>query len=97
VAHPSVAHFEAFWTAAFSGFLATAGPDEHIVFAPELLPSLINYARTIPGPDGHRIEEGDRWQQSSVLSTIARRCYDRALAAADPAPDATTTASTSVG
>lgn len=80
-AHPSVAHFEAFWTAAFRGFLQHAAPDEHVVFAPELLPAAINYARTVPAPDGSRVEEGDRWQQSAVLSAIARRCYEEALAA----------------
>jgi hypothetical protein len=82
VTHPSVAHFEAFWTAAFEGFLSTAGDDEHIVFAPELLPAQINYARTIPGPDGSPVEEGDRWEQASVLSDIARRCFEKAAAAA---------------
>lgn len=75
--HPSVAHFEAFWTAAFRGFLATAGPDEHIVFAPELLPPQIHYARTVPTPTG-REEESDRWAQSLVLTDIARRCWTRA-------------------
>ena len=81
--HPSVDHFEAFWTAAFRGFLATAGPDEHIVFAPELLPAQINYARTVPGPgdNGDRVEDGDRWQQASVLNDIARRCWHRATEA----------------
>jgi hypothetical protein len=78
--HPSVAHFEAFWTAACAGFLATAADDEHLVFAPELLPAQINYARTVPGPDGTPVEEGDRWQQAGVLSDIARRCFDKAAA-----------------
>jgi hypothetical protein len=76
--HPSVAHFETFWTAAFRGFLGHADPAEQVVFAPELLPAAINYARTVPGPDGDRVEEGDRWQQAQVLTAIARRCYDRA-------------------
>ena len=86
-AHPSVAHFEAFWTAAFRGFLATAAPDEHIVFAPELLPPQINYARTIPGPTPTvpRVEEGDRWSQSLVLCEIARRCWNRAATESSPA------------
>lgn len=76
--HPSVAHFEAFWTAAFEGFLATASDDEHIVFAPELLPSEIYYARTVPGSNGRPVEEGDRWEQAAVLSAIARRCFESA-------------------
>ena len=78
--HPSVAHFEAFWTAAFRGFLATAAPDEHIVFAPELLPPQVHYARTVPGPAGTRVEDSDRYHQSLVLTGIARRCWDAATA-----------------
>lgn len=83
--HPSVAHFEALWTAAFRGFLATAGPDEHMVFAPELLPPQIHYARTVPAPTepGGRAEETDRWHQALVLVEIARRCWSHAL---DTAP-----------
>ena len=73
--HPSVAHFEQFWTAAFRGFLAHAEPSERIVFAPELLPAAIGYARTVPDAAGRRVEEGDRWQQALVLTDIARRCY----------------------
>lgn len=80
--HPSVAHFEALWTAAFRGFLAHAGPDDHIVFAPELLPAQIHYARTVPALPGtagaSRVEEGDRWHQALVLNGIARRCYEAA-------------------
>jgi hypothetical protein len=80
--HPGVAHFEAFWTAAFRGFLATAGPGDHIVFAPELLPPQIHYARTVPTPTG-REEESDRWTQSLVLTDIARRCWTRAQEAGE--------------
>ncbi|HEY8545296.1 MAG TPA: hypothetical protein VIL36_09625 [Acidimicrobiales bacterium] len=84
-AHPSVADFEALWTAAFRGFLATAGPGEHVVFAPELLPPQVHYARTVPTPEG-RAEESDRWEQALVLTRIARRCWDRARAEVEVDP-----------
>jgi hypothetical protein len=73
--HPSVDHFRQFWTAAMAGFLADAAPGDVLPFAPELLPSEINYARTVPGPDGARQEEGDRWQQALLLCTIAEQCF----------------------
>jgi hypothetical protein len=90
-AHPSVAHFEQFWTAAFRGFLSHAHPDERIVFAPELLPAAIGYARTAPGADGRRVEEGDRWQQALVLTRIAGRCYAEAAAETGAATEAAAT------
>jgi hypothetical protein len=68
--HPSVAHFQAMWSAVFG-----AADGERIIFAPELLPAAIHYARTVPGPDGHPIEDTDRWQQSLVLCDIARACH----------------------
>lgn len=104
--HPSVAHFEAFWTAAFRGFLAAAGPDHHIVFAPELLPPQIGYARTVPAPIGPtgpapttadgaaRVEEGDRWHQAQVLTGIARRCWTRAEAEVEAAATSPATPAT---
>lgn len=77
----SVAHFRRFWTESMRGFLATASPGDVMVFAPELLPSIINYARTVPSPDGSRVEEGDRWTQALRYVDIARECF--AAAAAD--------------
>jgi hypothetical protein len=72
--HPSVDHFRQFWTAAMAGFLADAQRGDVLPFAPELLPPEINYARTVPTPDG-RQEEGDRWAQALLYCTIAEQCF----------------------
>ncbi len=85
---PSVAHFRALWTRALAGAIAGAAddpvppPDLQIGFAPELLPAEIGYALLVPGPDGTRREEGDRWAQAVVLTDIAADCF--AAAAASP-------------
>lgn len=76
--HPSVAHFRDFWTRAMAGFLATADPGDVLPFAPELLPSEINYARTAVGPDGEPREEVDRWKQAILLADIAEDCFTAA-------------------
>jgi len=84
---PHVDHFRAFWTRSFAGCIASAQHDTggasgfEIGFAPELLPAEIGYARRVPGPDGTMQEEGDRWQQSLVLSRIASECFAAALTA----------------
>lgn len=78
--HPSVGHFRQFWTAAMAGFLRTAEPGDVLPFAPELLPPEIDYARTVPTPDGGRTEEGDRWQQGLLYCDIAQQCFDAAVA-----------------
>ncbi|MEI7592137.1 MAG: hypothetical protein WCK41_02825 [Actinomycetes bacterium] len=78
--YPSVAHFRSFWTRASAGFLATAGPNETLAFAPELLPAMFGYAITMPTDDGTLVEEGDRWAQGLVLGRIARECFDAAIA-----------------
>jgi len=70
---PHVAHFNQLWSLVFSGFLRSATPGSIIVFAPELLPSRIAYARQFEGR-----EEGDRWQQALVLSRLARECFESA-------------------
>lgn len=77
--HPSVEHFRRFWTEAMAGFLTSAGPGDLLPFAPELLPAEINYARTVPTPDGGRQEEGDRWAQGILYCTIAEECFEVAL------------------
>jgi sugar phosphate isomerase/epimerase len=77
--HPYVAHFKKLWTAAFTGFLASAKPTDFICFAPELLAPEIYYARVFPDVSGKLLEESDRWQQSLVLAGIARECFDSAL------------------
>ena len=60
------------------GFLQAASAGDVMVFAPELLPSVINYARTVPSPHGSRVEEGDRWKQALLLVDIASECFDQA-------------------
>jgi hypothetical protein len=76
--HPSVEHFRDMWTRAMRGFRRDAQPGDLFVFAPELLPSMINYARLVAGPDGEPREEGDRWEQALRLCDIARECWTEA-------------------
>jgi hypothetical protein len=70
-----VDHFRTMWTRCMAGFLDEAGPGDVLVFAPELLPASIHYARTVPGPDGEPVEDCDRWEQALVLCGIARECF----------------------
>lgn len=79
-------HFHEMWTRAFAGFLETAGSDETICFAPELLPNWailngqhveINYARMKAGKAGP-IEETDRWLEGLALSAMALQAFDDA-------------------
>ena len=83
-----LAHFRLLWTRAFEGFIRTVAQDVlppprlEIGFAPELLPPEVGYARLVPdsaGADGGLREEGDRWQQSVVLTEIASECFQAAL------------------
>ncbi len=81
--HPSMVaamdHFRAMWTAAFAGFLRSAKAGEVFIFAPELLPPCINYARTVRSPDGQRwVEDGDRWNDAKRYAEIARECFELA-------------------
>lgn len=71
--HPYVTHFRTFWTAAFAGFLRNGDGRRQICFVPELLDPSIYYARTFQGR-----EECDRWQQSQVLTRLARECFEKA-------------------
>ena len=66
---PYVEHFRTLWTAVLASFLAS-GESDTICFATELLPSEFYYARRFKGQ-----EESDRWQQSLVLTRIARECF----------------------
>lgn len=65
-----VTHFRQLWTACFR--YGTR------IFAPELLAPSIYYARTFPGPNGHPVEESDRWEQSLILKKIAEDCWEDA-------------------
>jgi hypothetical protein len=76
--YPYVGHFKRLWTAAFSGFLASAKPTDFISFVPELLAPDIYYARVFPNSNGEFVEESDRWQQSLLLVDIARECFANA-------------------
>jgi sugar phosphate isomerase/epimerase len=77
--HPYIAHFKQLWTAAFTGFLASAKPTDFICFTPELLHPEIYYARVFPNPEGQLVEESDRWEQSLLLANIAEDCFAKAL------------------
>lgn len=83
--HPSVPTFREMWTRSMEGFLRSAAPGDVFVFAPELLPAEIGYARLVPGPDGEPREEGDRWEQALLLCRLARECFAAAVDRVAPA------------
>jgi hypothetical protein len=71
---PYVAHFRTLWTRCFESYLRDPTPQQpFLTFAPELLAAGIFYARTFNGK-----EESDRWQQSLLLTQIARECFAEA-------------------
>jgi hypothetical protein len=70
---PFVDHFRTLWTQVFEAFLRRSPPGERFCFTAELLASNIYYAREFRGQ-----EESDRWQQSLVLTQIARECFSEA-------------------
>jgi hypothetical protein len=68
---PYVAHFRTLWTRCFQAYLRDSAPQQpFITFAAELLAPGIFYARTFHGE-----EESDRWQQSLLLTQVARECF----------------------
>jgi hypothetical protein len=67
---PFVQHFRTMWMQVFEAFIRRHGCAAAFRFAPELLSSRIFYAREIDGK-----EESDRWEQSLVLTEIARDCF----------------------
>jgi hypothetical protein len=67
---PFVQHFREMWLQVFEDFVHRQAHDAVFRFAPELLSPKIFFAREIDGK-----EESDRWQQSLVLSEIARECF----------------------
>lgn len=75
-----VEHFRQMWGATFRGFLAAPDRPSRLPFAPELLPPVTNYARTVIGSDGERREETDRWQQALLLCELAEKLFAEALA-----------------
>lgn len=74
-----VNHFRQMWRAVFDAFLINPDGRAELVFAPELLPAVINYARTVPTDNG-RDEETDRWQQARLLCELAERLFAEASA-----------------
>jgi hypothetical protein len=71
---PYVAHFRTLWTRCFEAFLRDPAPQQpFFTFTPELLAPGIYYARTFQGT-----EESNRWQQSLLLTQIARECFAEA-------------------
>jgi hypothetical protein len=76
--HDFVAHFRSMWTRAMCGFLASAGPGDYLVFAPEILSPMNYYGRQFLLPDGTLCQESDRYAQALVLATIARECFEAA-------------------
>lgn len=73
---PFIGHFREMWARAFRGFLASAAPGDYIVFAPEILWAVNNYAFAMPGPDGQMREESDRWEQAFRLCDLAREAFE---------------------
>lgn len=76
--HDFMAHFRTMWTRSMSGFLASVGPGDYLVFAPELLSPTIYYGRQFQQPDGALRQESDRYAQALVLARIARECFEAA-------------------
>ena len=70
-----LADFRRMWVAAMSGFLASAGPGDVLIFAPELLSGDYYYARQFRCPDGSWREETDRYQQALLYQRLARACW----------------------
>jgi len=70
---PFVAHFRTLWTRVFLAFLQRCPKGGSFCFTAELLASKVYYARKFRGR-----EESNRWQQSLVLTKIARDCFDQA-------------------
>ena len=68
-----VQHFRTMWTRVFAAFKRTQGNEAVFRFSPELLSARIFYAREIEGK-----EESDRWQQSLVLTALARDWFTSA-------------------
>lgn len=76
---PYVCHFRSLWTESFRGFLRRKSAPrkstiDRFVFAPELLGPRFYYARVFDSR-----EESDRWQQSLLLTRIARECFEEAV------------------
>jgi len=67
---PYVQHFRRMWTEVFRAWIAQDDTLPAFCFAAELLASDIFYARVFQGR-----EESDRWEQSLVITQLARDCF----------------------
>jgi hypothetical protein len=76
-----LAHFREAWTRAMAAFRAHAAPGEELIFAPELLPAGIYYARKFPDAAGHLVEETDRYEQALRYRDLAAMCWRDATSA----------------
>lgn len=65
-----VAHFKEMWSRSFKGFLNSASRGDFLIFAVELLPADIYYARNFQNR-----EEGDRWQQALLYKDIVDKVW----------------------
>jgi hypothetical protein len=74
----AMGHFREIWTRSFQGFLRSAAPGDYLVFAPELLPAPINYARLYRNDAGEWVEDSDRWEEALELVRVAQECFAEA-------------------
>lgn len=70
---PFVKHFRRMWEEVFRAYLRRKGPVSPFCFTVELLASNIYYAREFGAN-----EESNRWQQSLVVTEIAKHCFSTA-------------------
>lgn len=70
-----LADFKEMWRRSMAGFKRNAGPGGVLVFAPELLPPEISYARVFPDAKGNLVEEVDRYEQALIYRDIAREVF----------------------
>lgn len=68
-----VEHFKEMWIRSIKGFLNSASQGDFIIFAVELLPADIYYAREFINK-----EEGDRWLQALLYKELINECWDLA-------------------
>lgn len=73
-----LADFRVLWTSAMRGFLKSAAPGDCLIFAPELISGKYYYARLFESPEGHLIEESDRYEQALFLRDLALACFESA-------------------
>lgn len=83
---PALGHFQRLWRIIFDAFVARAGEDDELFFAPELLPHIaqvdgrevmMGYA-TLTLRDGLWVEQSDRWMESLELCRLAEEGFGAA-------------------